>query len=187
MGKLGKISNKSSLKKPVTKSISKLESAKQAPSVTKKLKNKAQNTKGTKPKKQQKIEQYEQVQEEVEEQVPEEEINEEVEEEQEVVENAQNFEEEKAEDGNIELENNAEDDEDVKKPVQRANNLIKVMKPVVESGSIYTGGKILVNSENDMFCLCENEIVIYSLDTHTVKKKISQVSFSVILLLNMTL
>ena len=162
MGKTFKQLPKETLAKPVTKTITKLQRFRKVASVARRIKKK--NGHELKPEKphNEEIEDYE-----------EEENEENFENDQEVEEAEGIPEEEKHEEGNMEIEENDEDN--TQKSNRPLTNLIKVMNPILESGAIYTGGKIYLSPENDLYCLCNSEIIIYSLETHTIKKKITQV------------
>jgi len=161
MGKTFKQLPKETLAKPVTKTITKLQRFRKVASVARRIKKK--NGHELKPEKphNEEIEDYE-----------EEENEENFENDQEVEEAEGIPEEEKHEEGNMEIEENDEDN--TQKSNRPLTNLIKVMNPILESGAIYTGGKIYLSPENDLYCLCNSEIIIYSLETHTIKKKITQ-------------
>ena len=85
---------------------------------------------------------------------------------------------EQEEEENMDLEDGTkeEEKENNRAGVKQSSNLVKVMNPTLESRPIYTGGKIaLSTSENELYCLCNNEIVVYCLETQTIKQKITQV------------
>lgn len=167
MGKTFKQLPKEFLTKPVTKTITKLQRFRKIASVARRIKKK--NDQGLKPKKvhEEEVEDYEQ--EENNESIENEELDQEIEENGNFAE-----EEEKQDEGNMEVEDN-EDDDNAPKQNKPLTNLIKVLNPTLESVAIYTGGKIYLSPDNDLYCLCNNEIIIYSLETQTVKKKITQV------------
>lgn len=82
----------------------------------------------------------------------------------EVEESEENIEESKQEEG-LEPE-----------PIKEKNQLIKNLTPEFIISAIYTGGKIqLSNLEKDIYSICNNEIVCFSLDENKIKRKIVQV------------
>lgn len=167
MGKTNLQGPKDAIKKPVTKKISKLQRLKKINSNSKKLKKRDQEP----------IEEPQEDNNTYD--IPEEQINDEVDDEQndemvDVQENGTNQQEEEVMEAEANEKHDEEDDTEDK--VRPATNLVRVMNPILESGPIYTGGKIeLSTPDNDLFCLCSNEIVVYSLESKSVKKRIKQV------------
>jgi len=167
MGKTFKQLPKESLTKPVTKTITKLQRFRKVASVARRIKKK--NGQDVKPQKQYEEEVEDYNQEENDEYIDDDQVDHEEEKNQDFHE-----EEEEKQEVNMEIEDNQEDD--VQKQNRPLTNLIKVLNPILESGAIYTGGKIYLSPENDLYCLCNNEVVIFSLETQTVKKKVTQVN-----------
>ena len=81
----------------------------------------------------------------------------------------------------MDLEGDLKEEEkvDIRTQGKPSSNLVKVMNPILESKPIYTGGKIVTNNaETELYSLCNNELVVYCLETQTIKQKISQVSLA---------
>lgn len=61
-------------------------------------------------------------------------------------------------------------------PAIEKNQLIKALSPGFIISAIYTGGKIQLSSmEKELYSICNNEIVCFSLEDKKVKRKITQV------------
>lgn len=156
------------MRKPVKKTINKTQKRKDMAAKVKMLRKKAGKVQHEDQEDNNDYEQQEEQFENEEEEIQEQEMN-----------DGQDYQEEEQPEAYMQEENEVEPAEEEKEgPVvaRPSTNLVKVLKPVLENGPIYTGGRILLSPENDLFCLCNSQIVIYSLETRTVKKKIVQVT-----------